>query len=161
MPKGFTLIEVLVVMVIVSIVTTVALLSLGRNQTKDMQALVAGLTQSLSLAQEQAMLAPAKLGLSVNAQGWQFWVYQGQPHAQWQPEASEGLGSRALPDHWVMRLRVLNPLQGKTQDGEPPIIITSDGDMTPFVITLSERDQRPKVQVQGRSDGSVFTEVLS
>lgn len=163
MPKarGFTLIEVLVVMLIVSIVTTVALLSVGRNQTKQMQGVINAFTQSLSLAEEQAMLAPTKIGLSVNNEGWQYWVYQEKPIAQWQPDTTDGLGSYSLPDQLTITLQVLSQANVKDINGEPQIIITSNGDITPFVLRVGERGKKPKFQVQGRVDGFIQDEVLS
>ena len=57
--NGFTLIELLVVIFIISIVTSVALLSISRNENKQLEAFTNELVQTVTLAEEQAMLQPS------------------------------------------------------------------------------------------------------
>ena len=69
---GYTLIEILIVVLIISIVTSVAMLSIGRNENKQMESFAQELMQMLSLAEEQAMLQPTVLGLMLSEQSLQF-----------------------------------------------------------------------------------------
>jgi len=69
---GFTLIEILVVILIISIVTSVALLSISRNENRQLETFTKDLVQTLTLAQEQAMLQPAVLGLAIERHTYQF-----------------------------------------------------------------------------------------
>ena len=160
MPKGFTLIEVLVVMVIISIVTTVALLSVGRNQTKVMQGVITDFTQSLSLAEEQAMLAPAVLGVSVNGQAWRFFQRLNQQAVAWEPVSDDGLNPRSIPENIAVNLQVLGRSMPDA-GAAPQIIISSNGDITPFTLTIGVRGKPPQFQVKGAVDGSLSTERLS
>ena len=52
--RGFTLLELLVVLVIISIVASMAMLTIGHNQNKEMETFTKELTQTLTLAEEQA-----------------------------------------------------------------------------------------------------------
>ncbi len=70
--QGYTLIEILIVLFIISIVTTVGLLSIGNNDNRQMKSIATELTQILVLAEEQAMLSPSVLGLTVQKQALQF-----------------------------------------------------------------------------------------
>jgi general secretion pathway protein H len=61
---GFTLIEILIVMVIISIVGAASLLSISRNKNSQMENFARQLTNLITLAQQQAMLQPAVIGMT-------------------------------------------------------------------------------------------------
>ena len=121
-PRGFTLVEILVVMLIISIITTVAMLSIGRNNTKVVEAFVNEFTQSLNLAEEQAMLAPAVLGLTFDGKTWGF---AAREKSNWVPWSQEGLQTRDIPNG----IHVQFGETGTTT--APKIIISANGDLTP------------------------------
>lgn len=162
--SGYTLIEILVVLLIISIVTTVALLSLGHNQTKAMQGLAEEFTQSLSLAEEQAMLAPAVMGLVFDGRVWRFATLsaddEGRSKSQWVPWQDETLHPRNIPAGMEVHLQVMGSHR-TTPSGEPMIVISTNGDITPFTLTIGKPGERPRFKVSGHVDGSFTTEHLS
>lgn len=162
--RGYTLIEILVVLLIISIVTTVALLSLGRNQTKAMQSLADEFTQSLSLAEEQAMLAPAVMGLVFDGRVWHFATLSAAADRsikpQWVPWQDDTLHPRNIPSGMEVHLDVMGAHR-QTTSGEPTVVISTNGDITPFTLTIGKPGERPRVKVSGHADGSFTTEHLS
>src|SRR5438105_3387067 len=69
---GFTLIEILIVIVIISIVTGIAALTISRNQQKQYEYLATSLSHLITLAEEEAMLRPTTLGLAFTDHTFQF-----------------------------------------------------------------------------------------
>src|SRR5258708_39791946 len=72
---GFTLIEILIVIVIISIVSGIAALTISRNQQKQYEYLANSLAHLITLAEEEAMLRPATLGLAFTPNSFQFFEY--------------------------------------------------------------------------------------
>jgi general secretion pathway protein H len=73
--SGFTLIEILIVIVIISIVGGAALLTISNNKNKQLQTAAHQLAATLLVAEEEAMLRPATLGLAFTPSTFQFYQY--------------------------------------------------------------------------------------
>jgi general secretion pathway protein H len=163
--KGFTLIEVLVVIFIISIVTGVALLSFNRNENRQLESFANELAQIMTLAEEQAMLQPAVLGLAFNEHSFHFSVYQestdGQKQA-WTSLPDKWSGNHVIPNNIQLRVHV----DGKTDSSEeeissPQIIISTNGDVTPFTIYVGKKGQEPRYAIRGDADGNITSQSLS
>lgn len=155
---GFTLIEVLVVMLIISIVGAATLLTISHNQNSRLENFSRQLTSLITLAEEEAMLEPAVLGLQFTNDTLQFFRYQeadAKQNAAWQPVTNSVLGSRRLPKNAQLILKVNGEQFSAEKTKEPPIIISTNGDLTPFVILIGEKNSAPRYQVTGAEDGSV------
>lgn len=160
---GYTLIEILVVMLIISIVTSVALLSIGRNSSRQLEAQAAELTQLISLAQEQAMLQPAVLGLSLSGHEYHFMSLQqaaaGKKHA-WVPVTDEALRKHVLPGDISIELTVKGSLAEHEKSGVPQIIISPNGDITPFSIYLGRDGGSTRYVITGEANGNLANKKL-
>lgn len=165
--NGFTLIEILVVLFIISIITGVAILSIGRNDHRQVEAFANELAQLLTLAEEHAMLQPSILGLSLSEHSLQFASYQtvtdGKKNA-WQPLQDQILGKHPIPSGIQLGLEIGDKktmiMPGGVKN-HPQIIISTSGDITPFTIYIGKRGERPRFAVKGDANGSVKTIVLS
>src|SRR5438445_13371118 len=94
---GFTLLEILVVLVIMNIVAGMAVLTIDRNANKRLQTFTQTLMQSLTLAEEQALLQPATLGLAFTPHSFCFYEYRlKQKGARWEPLSTPELGLHAI-----------------------------------------------------------------
>ncbi len=158
-PSGYTLIEILVVIVIISIVSTVALLTVGHNQNRRMESVARQFTQMLTLAEEQAMLQPAVLGLSVTGSSFQFLTYQ----THWVPLQDKALASHSLPDNIVLTLMNSRQLEDTDDSDEvtPQIVISTNGNVTPFTLYIGKQGEAPRYVVTGEADGTIESHMLS
>ncbi|MFZ2314124.1 MAG: type II secretion system minor pseudopilin GspH [Gammaproteobacteria bacterium] len=165
--QGFTLIEILVVLFIISIVTSVALLSISRNQNKQLESFTNELTQIVSLAEEQAMLQPIVLGLSLHGQTFQFATLKNDVTAdkknKWTLFQDTILGKQAIPEDIQVGVEVGNQLASSDEADKtnPQIIISTNGDITPFTIYIGKRGEKPRYMITGDADGNVSNKVLS
>lgn len=88
--RGFTLIEVLVVLVVVGIVLAMATLSISANTQRRLNADVERLALLMSLAREEALLRNRVLALEMNTQSYRFLV---RNQGKWVPlSVDEGFG---------------------------------------------------------------------
>ena len=164
---GFTLIEVLVVLFIISVVTSVALLSINRNENKQMESFVNELRQIMTLAEEQAMLQPSVLGLTLNDHSFQFASLQPSADSKknkWSLLEDTMLGKHDIPRNIQLNIVIGNasikPAE-ETAIKTPQIIISTNGDITPFTIYVGKIGEKPRYAVIGDADGNVTTKLLS
>lgn len=158
--QGFTLIEILIVIVIISIVTGIAALTISRNQQKQYEYLANSLSHLITLAEEEAMLRPATLGLAFTNQSFQFFEYKNTRNTNkthWYPMTDKLFGLHAYSQNIKLTVKVQN--KEAALDGQPKIIITSSGDIVPFTIEIGKEDQQPSYQVIGSPSGNVTSEI--
>jgi len=171
--RGFTLIELLVVLFIISIVSGTVLMTISRSSTKDVQAVANELTQLITLAQEQAMLQSTVLGLNITASSYQFYVYTTAEHAKaatWVPLTDDAFKARSIPSD--VQLDFTNADKKTSSDDEddnnksddekkiqPAIIISTNGDITPFTIYIGKRNAKPMYVIRGESSGNVTVKI--
>lgn len=164
---GYTLVEILVVLFIISIVTSVALLMINRNQHQQIEAFANELTQVLTLAEEQAMLQPMVLGISFDEHKFQF--TQLNPNADekksnWIPLNETVLRDYPIPHQFEVGLKI-NAVSKKDHEEKdnfhPQIVISTSGDLTPFTLYISKKGERPAYAIMGDADGSITHHDLS
>lgn len=158
---GYTLIEVLVVLFIISIVTSVALLTISRNENRQMEVVANELAQTLTLAEEQAMLQTMVLGLLVSEHAFQFEAYQASSdgkQARWVPHDDTMLARHELAED--IHLDVLVEGKHLSSSAVPQVIISTNGDITPFTIYVGKKGEKPRYIVKGDTDGSVSTKLI-
>lgn len=158
---GFTLIEILIVMVILSIVSGIAALTLSHNQQKQFEYLANSLAHTLTLAEEEAMLRPAILGLAFTPDRFQFFVFHpkvANNAAHWQALTDAIFGLHPIAKNIAITLLVQH--KKAALDGKPQIIISTSGDITPFTILLGKKESLPSYQVTGYTNGSISSKVF-
>jgi len=162
---GYTLIEILVVLFIISIVTSIALLSIGRNQNKHLESFANDLSQMLTLAEEQAMLQPAVLGLSLRDNQLAFYSYQpavGDKKSSWLPVDEKSLAKRSIPDDIEVSVDTgAESSSDQAVSSTPQIFISTNGDLTPFKIYVGKKGEKPRYMIKGDADGNITNKVLS
>lgn len=155
--RGFTLLELLVVVLIIGILAGFAVLSVGdggRGQRLEQEA--RRLAALIELASEEAVLRAQEFGLSVTAQNYRFLVLEGD---DWQPPADdEVLRARPLPEGVALEL----VLEGRAVELEqvdaapaPQILLLSSGELTPFELRLRADEGRDHYRLSGHPDGRV------
>jgi general secretion pathway protein H len=163
--RGFTLIELLVVIFIISIVAGVALISIGQSQSSKVQAFAKQVTETLLLAQQQAMLQPVVLGVYLDERNIQFLDLSSQPGRQplWRKRQDKLLGVLEVPDQLTVKLSQADEqpdVQANSKAINPQIVISTNGDLTPFTLYLGLRDEKPRFVIRGDVDGSITRQNL-
>ncbi|VVC75072.1 Type II secretion system protein H [Aquicella siphonis] len=170
---GFTLIEILVVIFIISIVTSVALLTVSRNENRQIESFTHELVQLVTLAEEQAMLQPVVLGLALDEQSYQFSTFQpgeGEKKPSWTLFQDKMLGPHRIPEGIQLGVEISGQRQAAERDDNqdeegkpaaPQVIISTNGDITPFTIYVGKRGKKPRYVITGDADGRVTSKLLS
>jgi len=162
--SGFTLLEVLVVVVIIGIITSMAVVSmrvLGGDHEMDQEArrLQAVLTQ----AREDAMLEGRDVGLRVDSRGYDFlrydsrvesWDLVGDDPLLRERELPGGLTAGLWLESREVQLRARN-MPTERDPAAPQIIVMASGDLIPFEIVLRRDGTEEERRVTGTVEGLI------
>jgi len=141
--KGYTLIEILIVLFIISIVASIALLTVGRSDTKRMVLFAKELSEVLVAAQERAMLESSTISVSFGGQTVHV--------SRLPPEADD---KKAITAGDVFKTYAV-PSDVYIESNVRDIRISPTGDMTPFLIQVGRRGGKPEYTIRGERDGAV------
>jgi general secretion pathway protein H len=163
--SGFTLIEVLVVLLIVSIMSGVLIASLpGLTRSADFETEAKRLQLVLELAREEALMQSSEFGFRVQRNsagdlaGYSFYIYD-DLNQTWTDYAVPPLQRHDLPEGMKLILDVEGEgfqLDDSDEEGLPPVMLLSSGETTPFDLTISEGQE---LFVTLRADG--YTRIQS
>ena len=137
--QGFTLIEVLVVMVLISIIITFAVLSVDTGP-EDLRREGARLASLLDLASENAVFNGRDYRVLLQSQGYSFEEFR---DSKWQLSGDELLKPRTLPDNMRMELTLENEPVGLPAGSQPTpqnsadLLLLSSGEIPSFELNIS------------------------
>jgi general secretion pathway protein H len=163
--NGFTLVEILVVVVIMAIVISLAVLSMGvtgrDSQLDEESRRIEGL---VGLLHERALLEGRDFGLRVEPTAYEFVVYV-PARDRWERMNQEReFRHRQLPTGISFQLQldsqtvVIKPVDANLSTDllpNPQIAIAASGEGTPFRLTL----QREATKAQASVDGDAFGKI--
>jgi len=164
--KGFTLVEILVVVVIMAIVISFAVLSLGTSgrdtQLDEESRRIEGL---LGLLHERALLEGRDFGLRIEPASYEFVVYDPR-RDRWMPlDQEQEFRRRDLPkgvsfqlqlDSQVVVIKAID--RNLPSDEAPPgpqLAVAASGEGTPFRLTLLRDGTQAKASVDGDALGKL------
>jgi general secretion pathway protein H len=145
---GFTLIEILVVVVIISVIAAGAIISFGSlGQDRQLDDERDRLIVLMNYAREQAELQTRELGLYCAQDGYRFLAFDPQKNLWLDVQDDDALRARTLPSGVRIRLAVEShdvvlkaatdsKLKQDPKDLIPHVMIFSNGDLTSFELTL-------------------------
>jgi len=162
--SGFTLLEVLVVVVIIGIIASMAVVSthvLGGDHEMDQEA--RRFSAVLGQAREEALLQGRDVGIRVDARGYDFLLYDNRNERWRLPDDDPLLRERLLPEGlearlWLESREVKLPERTAPTDespAAPQVVVFASGDAIPFELRLERAGTREVRAVVERVDGSV------
>ncbi len=158
---GFTLIEVLVVMVIIGCLAGLAVISSGiAGPSRELRSEADRLAGLIGVLADEAVLDNREYGLRLERDGYQVYFYD-ETGGRWQALSD---GARQLPEWAELSFELEGePLvlpapagdEKTSKDARPPVpqlIILSSGELSPFRLELGER-RKDGLRLQLSSDG--------
>ncbi|KTC78259.1 type II secretion system minor pseudopilin GspH [Legionella brunensis] len=148
--KGFTLIEILVVLIIIGITIGFALLAFGDFGTSRRAVVTAEqFATYLKLLQQRAILEMMPLGVTINPDHYQ--TFRFEQNAIWKPMPEKSVfHTQYFPNNIIASFQRVN-----SAIKNPDIIINASGDMTPFTLYFGTT-QKPKLTTLiGKHNGEV------
>lgn len=166
--KGFTLVEILIVMLIITVVISLTVLtvsSTGRDSQLDEESRrIEGL---LGLLHERALLEGRDFGLRIEPTAYEFVVYDTRRDLWLMLDQEREFRHRELPKGISFQLQldsqtvVIQPIDRNLSNGAPPnpqIAIAASGEGTPFRLILVRDATQAKSAVDGDSLGKISRE---
>ncbi len=173
--RGFTLLELMIVIVIIGVLVTFATLSIGDRALDDrLEAESKRLEQLLRLAEDEADLKGVAIGLSFSNAGYRFLVIDNSRN--WVDYAQSGiLRGRALLPPFYPELRIEGRLippaseeQPKKTDAkaddkaakafQPQVLLLPGSQMTPFALDLKSPNYKSYFHLEGDALGRITRE---
>lgn len=141
--SGFTMIEILVVLVLVGLLASLAIVNLGGGrEQREMTSKIRELFVLMQTASEQAILNSEELGLVIDEQGYRFVVFDEQER-EWKSESARLFQGRGFPEWMSVTLFSEDDLprlaKGEEDDDDenllqPDIVFYSSGETTAFEL---------------------------
>ena len=166
--KGFTLVEILVVMLIIAVVISLTVLtvtSTGRDGQLDEESRrIEGL---VGLLHERALLEGRDFGLRIEPTAYEFVVYDTRRNLWMMLDQEREFRHRELPKGVSFQLQldsqtvVIQPIDRNLSSGPPPnpqIAIAASGEGTPFRLILLRNATQAKAAVDGDALGKISRE---
>ena len=136
--SGFTLLEVLVVVSLVSILTGVVVLGFtGADTQQEVKGFAQRFAFRVELARQQALNRNREWGIYVNEQSYHFAEFSPQEGA-WELQSQRPFDDIEVPDLFSLRIETEGVGNLPFADGErlPQILVFSSGEVTPFAVYL-------------------------
>lgn len=155
--RGFTLIEILVVLVIIGISLSFTLLAFG-DFGAGRKAVVSAeqFSAYIKLVQQRAILEVNTLGINVNSEGYE--TFRFEKASTWQPMPKNSLFHwQSFPKNVLVTLK--SAIRNRTK--RPDIIINPSGDMSPFTIQFGTPAQPNLALLYGQHNGLLTLELAS
>jgi general secretion pathway protein H len=163
--RGFTLVEILVVVVIMAIVISLAILSIGTTgrdaQLDEESRRIEGL---VGLLHERALLEGRDFGLRLEPAAYEFVVYDSRRDRWMTFDQEREFRHRELPKGLRFQLEldsrivVIKPVDRKLTSNAaagPQLAIAASGEGTPFRLTLLRDGTTAKASVDGDALGKI------
>ena len=144
---GFTLIEILVVVVLIGLLASVAVVTISSNSlNRDLEEQSRKLHAFLMLSLEEAVLRNTEIGLTIDSEGYEFLQYEDRKQ-RWLTAGVEFLRPVKFPEWLAIELErevgekvSLGDSEDEVNDEEdlkiPDIMLFSSEEATPFKISL-------------------------
>lgn len=167
--SGFTLLEILVVIVLIGIIVSIATVAIGvLGRDREVEEQARRLWAVMSQGREEAELQGRDLGLYLDDKSYEFMIFDPQ-QAGWVTVADDDLLTRReLPPGLTLRLWlearevVLKPPRQPTADELkkrlPQIVMIASGEIVPFELEIVREGSDVRWHVASRPDNTLVVE---
>ncbi len=158
--QGFTLIEILVVMILLGIVMTIAVISIGNSQSEQLEEDMRRLLQIARLTHEEAIINQQTLAIKFSEHGYSIQRYEDKGKT-WIPvtEPAFFLPKQLDESYEIKLLQDGLSVSLKEEDGGK-VLMYSSGEMTPFELVVSLPDSEINYRLTGDLMGKLEIEDL-
>lgn len=155
--SGFTLIEVLVVLVIVGVVVAGVTLSVGGQSERELENAALRARALIELACERAELGGRDIGFAALQDGLRFGYVDPDGWKAVPSDAADELRQRALGEAITLHAERDGDLvaPATATGAAPPFACLSSGELTPFALEIERVDVDVVWRLEGRLDGSL------
>lgn len=158
--RGFTLLEILVVVVIIGVLAGAVVLSIDSGSARQLERESNRFSALLRQACEQAELGGRDIGVLMLEDGYGF---ANQVDGHWKPQPADGV---LRERKWISGLHSEMTRDGRlvafndAEDREvvPQMICYSSGELTPFVLSLKLGED--EVRIEGKGDGKLAQAIV-
>lgn len=177
---GFTLIEILVVLVIVAAMAGLLVFSISDNPQRQLQREAKGLVALLNTANDEAVMRSRDLGLVINNQGYRFVAFDPEKKS-WLPLQQRPLGEHRFEDGYSVdfaldgakvddktRQRIDKFIARGSADtdadlndgniNKPTLLLLSSGESSAFSLTLRHQNAEVTLVSDGFNPVEIKTE---
>ena len=177
---GFTLIELMVVMVLLGLISSIALTTVGGgNQKRELNNEVNRLHAVLRMAAEESIFSNTEIGVVIDSHLYEFLTYD-EVENKWMNAQPHFLRPYALPE-WISleyaregkeRKLVTNRAAGSDLDEDsefestvldteptkkPDLMLLSSGEVTGFTISMQiEDDESSRIEIKTNDQGEII-----
>jgi general secretion pathway protein H len=154
--RGFTLIEIMMVVVIIGIVTAAVIINFtGKSRDTELEKEATRLDALFGYVREQAELQTRDYGFRVNDQAYSFVVFDVIANQWRQAEEDDALREREFPEGLEPsvvvegRSIVLDSKKRDTgvKDFSPQVLIFSNGDLSSFELSLRREGSKDRARI--------------
>jgi len=164
--RGFTLVEILVVVTIIAVVTAGIVMSVSvTGRDRELERESDRLLALFNYVREQAELQTREFGIMFQDDGYEFLTYDTRRDSWRSVFEDDALRARRLPDGLGFRLSVdarpvvlSRPKDAK--DKTPQVMIFSNGDLSTFAATLEREGGVRSVTLTQDSSGQVVEQPM-
>ena len=152
--SGFTLIEILVVLVILGITASVALLAFGDfGESRRVEAEAKRFLQKTRLIRHHALLEATTYGMKIMPTSYE--IFRFTPPNTWTPATSTLLKPYTFPQKTLLYLNIQST--GKKNW----VVFQASGEITPFILIFGVSKKQPIARVYTNPDNIIAFEKIS
>lgn len=153
--KGFTLIEILVVIVLVGIIITVAMISIGNTQSGKLKEDMRRLLQIMRLVHEEAITNQQTLAVKFSPHGYAIQRYENKGKIWVSVTDPAIFRPRKLDEDYEIKLVQDGLGVSLTDKDGGKILMYSSGEITPFTLNISLPDSDVHYHLSGDMMGTL------
>jgi len=159
---GFTLIEILVVIFIISILSLVVILNIGgfSNRSQQAKQISHDVILQLKALQQRAILKPSNIGVHFSRNAYQYTEFSTSfenPRGTWLKIPGRAFRTIKIPAEieFDLAINAKKQILKYQLSSQPQIIINSGGELTPFELVINDPQNFNSYTISGLANGQI------